>query len=192
MLICDSDYPDRKRYRLPGHDYGKPASYFVTICTRNRRRIFGHIRNGVMHLNDLGRIANAHWKSLPDHFPCVRLDAHVVMPDHIHGIVEIVEPENDPAGPQHAAAGNGIKPDDDERPQHAAALRVMAGSLGAIIRSYKSVVTADNNRIRGTPGSPIWQYRYHERIIRTNASRARIRRYIENNPARWSIDHPDG
>src|SRR5690606_17284820 len=103
----------------------------------------------------------------------------------------ITENPDAAAGPQHAAAASESEQDGDPRPQHAAALRLVAGSLGAAIRSYKSAVTADVNRIRKTPGSPIWQYRYHERIIRTESARQRIRRYIENNPAQWAIDHPN-
>lgn len=202
MIPRNTTSPDRRRYRLPNHDYRRPAAYFVTICTHKRQRTFGKIHDGIMHLNDAGRIADEHWKSLPDHFPHVRLYAHIVMPDHIHGIIDIVDggysverrplPQDQiPAGPQHAAAVNDAICGDAKRPQHAAALRVIAGSLGAIVRSYKSAVTAGINRIRGKSGAPVWQYRYHERIIRTDASRERIRRYIENNPARWTIDHPD-
>lgn len=210
MWNLQPKHPKRKRYRLPDCDYRKPNRFFVTICTQNRRRLFGYIRNGIMRLNDAGRIADAHWKSLSDHFPHIRLDKHVVMPDHIHGIVDIVDFPDDITGPQHAAAGNdhqsgnqkppphvGTEPkpqhrDDRHGSQHAATLRMTAGSLGVMIRSYKSAVTADINRLRNTPGSRVWQYRFHERIIRTESAHERIRRYIENNPARWSYDHPDG
>lgn len=226
MYNKNAEYPKRKRYRLPGCDYRKPNSFFVTICTQNRRRLFGHIRNGIMHLNGAGRIADAHWKSLSDHFPHIRLDKHVVMPDHIHGIIDIVDgfhsaerrtrPDGqNNAGPWLATAANDPKPDDDERPRQAAALRINVseppiidtglsettgriptrpenGSLGMIIGAYKSGVTREINRLHGNAGKTIWQYRFHERIIRTESSRQRIRRYIENNPARWSIDHPNG
>ncbi len=197
-----------------------------------------------MHLNDFGRIADTHWKSLPDHFPHVRLDNHVVMPDHIHGIIDIVdggysaerrplpdgqnpagprftaagndtEPD-DPEWPRFTAAGNDPEPDDPERPRFSAAgndpeprpthtdsretqdtsrpgpPRPETGSLGMIIGAYKSGVTREINRLRSSPGAAVWQYRFHERIIRTDAAHERIRRYIENNPARWTIDHPYG
>ncbi len=63
-----------------------------------------------------------------------------------------------------------------------------AGSLGALVGSFKSTAAKAINRVRGTPGLPVWQKRYHERIVRNERELERIRQYILNNPAHWSED----
>ena len=79
-----------KHIRLPGRDYTQGA-YFVTLCTRERVNIFGHIidtgSNAVMQLNDVGCIVDECWNAIPDHFPRARLDQTQVMPDHLHAIL---------------------------------------------------------------------------------------------------------
>ena len=88
----DTKYQGKYRIpsaRLAGWDYRNAAAYFVTICTANREMFFGDIKDGVMHLSEAGNVAYECWVDIPNHFPFVRLDAHVVMPNHIHGIVVI-------------------------------------------------------------------------------------------------------
>ena len=65
---------------------------------------------------------------------------------------------------------------------------VVPGSLGAIVRSFKSVVTRRINIMRNTPGAPVWQRNYYEHIIRTDRALNAIRRYIADNPRRWHLD----
>ena len=67
----------------------RAGAYFVTVCTRNRELLFGDIVNGTMRLNDTGRAVQQCWDEIPRHFPQVTLDAYVVMPNHVHGIVVI-------------------------------------------------------------------------------------------------------
>ncbi len=78
---------DRQSIRLPGYDYTRAGAYFVTVCVAARKRILGSIRCGVMRVSEAGRAAEAAWYGLPAHYPHVRLDAFVVMPNHVHGIV---------------------------------------------------------------------------------------------------------
>ena len=88
----DTKYQGKYRIpsaRLAGWDYRNAAAYFVTICTANREMFFGDIKDGVMHLSEAGNVAYECWVDIPNHFPFVRLDAHVVMPNHVHGIVVI-------------------------------------------------------------------------------------------------------
>lgn len=88
----DTKYQGKYRIpsaRLAGWDYRNAAAYFVTICTANREIFFGDIKDGVMHLSEAGNVAYECWVDIPNHFPFVRLDAHVVMPNHVHGIVVI-------------------------------------------------------------------------------------------------------
>lgn len=83
----------RRSIRLKGYDYAQAGAYFVTICTQNRDCLFGDIVDGEMVLNDAGRMAQREWEQLPNRFPLVDLDVYVVMPNHLHGIVIIVNPD---------------------------------------------------------------------------------------------------
>ena len=78
-----------KSIRLPNWDYGWNGSYFITICTQNRKHFFGEIVNSKMQLSEIGMFAEKYWYVIPQHFPFVKLGAFVVMPNHIHGIIII-------------------------------------------------------------------------------------------------------
>lgn len=87
----------RNRYRIPSTrlrnwDYGWNGSYFVTICVSNHNCVFGEIRNDEMVLSEIGELAKTYWIKIPEHFPNVYLNAFVVMPNHIHGIIIIDKP----------------------------------------------------------------------------------------------------
>ena len=82
------------KYRIPSSrlaawDYGRNAAYFVTICTANHAHYFGKITHGEMIPTPLGQAAVDFWNEIPAHFPFVVLDAFVVMPNHVHGIIII-------------------------------------------------------------------------------------------------------
>lgn len=79
----------RKSIRLQGYDYSQAGAYFVTIVTYHRDCLFGQIENEIMVLNDLGIIADECWRAIPEHFPFVELGAHIIMPNHAHGIIVI-------------------------------------------------------------------------------------------------------
>lgn len=81
-----NERPQRKRIRLSDHDYSCGA-YFVTICTINHCEILGKIENGSMKLSDIGEIVESEWIKLDHYSKGIQLDLHVVMPNHIHGIV---------------------------------------------------------------------------------------------------------
>jgi putative transposase len=81
----------RKLPRLPGYDYSQNGAYFITICTLNRHSIFGEVLTGEMQLNTCGEIAQNCWDDLPNHYKHIELDAFVIMPNHVHGIVLIFE-----------------------------------------------------------------------------------------------------
>ena len=78
--------------RLKGWDYSSNGGYYITICVNNRESVFGEVTNGEMILSDLGNIAGNCWREIPHHFPFVKLDEYVVMPDHVHGIIFIDNP----------------------------------------------------------------------------------------------------
>src|SRR5512137_1336233 len=81
----------RRSIRLPGYDYSQPGAYFLTLCTHERETLFGDVVDDVMRLNDYGEIVAAVWADLPNHYPHVELDAFVIMPNHVHGIIVIAD-----------------------------------------------------------------------------------------------------
>ncbi|MDR9399065.1 transposase [Salibacter sp.] len=151
--------------RLKNWDYGSNAAYFVTICTADRNHFFGEIKNTKMYLSDIGQVANQYWSEIPDHFPFVKLDAFVIMPDHIHGII-IIDKQIHP--------NDSVIQPNKFGPQ--------SQNLGSIVRGFKTGVTkyARMNDIEFK-----WQSRYHDHIIRNEKSFYRIRKYIIDNPKNW-------
>ncbi len=79
----------RRSIRLQGYDYTSSGVYFITIVTYQRECLFGEINDGEMTLSKYGKIANECWQSIPEHFPNVELGTHMVMPNHVHGIIVI-------------------------------------------------------------------------------------------------------
>lgn len=152
--------------RLPNWDYGWNAAYFVTICTKNRICWFGDAVDGEMVLNDLGKIADDCWLEIPEHFPFVKLGEHIVMPNHVHGIVVIDKPVETPE--------SGVS-----------TIKWKPGTLGVIINQYKRAVTIGCRKIHADFA---WQSRFHDHIIRNDESFHRISNYIKNNPSNWSDD----
>ncbi len=79
----------RKSIRLKDHDYTQHGAYYVTVCVNDRKCVFGDVRNGEMVLNECGRIVDKCWNEIPEHFSHVELNEHIVMPNHVHGIITI-------------------------------------------------------------------------------------------------------
>ncbi|MDO8750717.1 MAG: transposase [Dehalococcoidia bacterium] len=163
----------RRSIRLPKYDYSLPGAYFITICTFQRLPLFGEIANGEMRLTPHGHAAQDCWRSLADHFSIVTLDAFVVMPNHVHGVLLLTS-----VGAQHAAP----------LPQQPSKPHVAPHSLGAFVRGFKSAVTREVNALRQFPGVPVWQRNYYEHIIRDDDELNRIRQYIIDNPSKWNED----
>ncbi len=88
----------RRSTRLKEYDYSQVGLYFITLCLQNKECLFGHIKCGSMVLNDAGENANACWFDIPNHFSNIRLHEHIIMPNHMHGIIEIVG-SNDSSDP---------------------------------------------------------------------------------------------
>ena len=163
--------PRRRSLRLRDYDYTACGAYFVTICAADRRCIFGSITNGTVHLSQLGGIADDCWLAIPQHFPNVELDEHVVMPNHMHGILALV-------AAQHAA------PVTKPSPRFA----VKPGSLGAIVRSFKSAVTKRTNELQIAPEAGAGTEISTSTLSAMRKSLQRIREYIATNPLRWDLD----
>ncbi len=171
--------------RLRGYNYSQAGAYFVTICTRNRQCLFGEIVDGVMQLNNVGEIVKSVWVGLPNHFPDIALDAFVVMPNHIHGIINRGEASADE---NRSTVSNtkraNASPLQSSYPPHG----TYPGSLGAIVQNFKSVSTRKINHLKKIPEMPVWQRNYYEHVIRNEKSLNSIRRYISENPQRWTYD----
>lgn len=169
----------RHSIRLKGYDYSQPGAYFVTICTHNRAHLFGEIVNGVMRLNEYGKIVQYTWHDLVNHVDGIELGEFVVMPNHIHGIINIVG-----AG----SVGVGSEPTPTTAPTvNTQPNRIKP--LPEIVRQLKTFSARRINEQRGMRGIPVWQRNYYEHIIRDEKSYQRIAEYIFNNPSNWQQDN---
>ena len=122
-MTYDPEKHHRRSIRLKGYDYTQPGAYFITICTHSRACLFGEIIDGEMHLNEAGQIVVQTWQDLSNHVSNVQLDAFVVMPNHVHGIIIIT----DRAG----VVGTVSEPARTTMGSGSAAGSVGAGSVGA-------------------------------------------------------------
>ena len=163
----------RKSIRLIGYDYAQAGGYYVTIVTFQRECLFGEIACGEVRLNALGRIVAECWQAIPEHFPRAEVDAFVVMPNHVHGIIFLA---GTMVGATHASP----------LPQPKFPHGPKSGSLGAIVGSFKSAVT-HRAGIELNAGN-VWQRNYYEHIIRDQAEYECIARYIAENPSNWEQD----
>ena len=88
MLVpYDPEVHHRRSIRLRGYDYAQAGAYFVTICVQGRACLFGEVADGTMRLDRCGEIVARCWNELPEHYPTIELDAFVIMPNHVHGII---------------------------------------------------------------------------------------------------------
>lgn len=163
----------RRSIRLKGYDYTQPGAYFITICTYQRQVLFGEIVDGVMVLNAYGEIVQHAWDDLPNHYPHVVLDELCIMPNHIHGIIILT-----------GWGGSQTHPNDDDDEN----LNNVQHGLPEIVRALKSFSSRRINQIIDSPGVPLWQRNYFERIVRNEEELNSIRRYVQENPLKWKMD----
>jgi putative transposase len=173
----DPFLPNRRSVRIKTFDYAQPAAYFITICAHANRTIFGEIVSEKMRLNATGRIVEESWRGLPCHFSNIRLAAHVVMPNHLHGIVSIHDRVCQ-------ASADALVSSMVIRKSGALA----PGSIPTIIRSFKSAVTKMARVMLRKSAFQVWQRGYYERIIRNQDDFEDTCRYIRLNPTRWEFD----
>ncbi len=163
----------RRSIRLKGYDYSQVGAYFVTICTRRTSygsvKLFGNIVDGRMILNDAGHVVRQCWLDIPDHFSNMELDEFVVMPNHVHGIIAIVDTKH------------FSRPTNDTSRPHGT-----SKTIGSAIRGFKIGVTKWMRNNTGV--HDVWQRNYYERIIRDHDEFENIREYISRNPAKWEFD----
>src|SRR5580698_4488798 len=93
-MSYNSNVHKRRSIRLQGYDYSQAGLYFITICTNERVCLFGQINDGKMILDHQGHIAEKYWLEIPVHFPNAILHEYIVMPNHLHGIIELLGVNN--------------------------------------------------------------------------------------------------
>ncbi len=163
----DKSYPERKPNRLKGYNYSQNGIYFLTICTKDKNCILGRIVGGgdldapKMMLSEYGIITEKYIQSVNQSYRHISVMNYVVMPNHIHLIVELYSDENVFCDETTSSPANGDIP-------------VMVSALKKLI----------NKEI----GINIWQRSYHDHIIRNEESFNTIWEYVEENPVRWEKD----
>ena len=195
----------RKSIRLKGYDYSQEGLYFITIVTQNREHLFGEIKNRKMILNPFGEIAQEEWIKSIEIRKNISLHEYIIMPNHIHGIIQIN---------YSVAVVEGVlqyaptAPTDNK-------LKSPSQTIGAIIRGYKAATTKRIKEIiynvEGVLQFPvagvlqyaltdaptainidlkksIWQRNYWEHIIKADKAYQNISEYIINNPKKWDED----
>lgn len=189
----DPDKHHRRSIRLKGYDYTQAGAYFVTICTWQRECLFGDIYNRKMRLSRYGETVQFNWDNLPKRYPHIKLDAFIVMPNHVHGIIVLMD-ELERAGLDNFDAGNPrfLGKTAPTKPTTTKPARAKYHGLPEIIRGFKTFSARRINQIRSMAGVAVWQRDYYEHIIRNEESLHKIREYIINNPLSWEQDqlHP--
>lgn len=189
----------RRSIRLKGYDYSQAGAYFVTICAKDRQCLFGEIQQGEMYLNDLGKIVYDAWHDLPNHYLHMELDAFVIMPNHIHGIIALSDMPMvaGNTGDVMGDVGAGLKPAPTAPTAPTATTTIKRQPLSEIVRALKTFSSRRINEYRNKMigdetqpyrGVPVWQRNYYEHIIREDDSLNRIRQYIVDNPKNWNKD----
>lgn len=169
---------DRRSIRLKNHDYTQAGLYFLTICSHRNHCIFGTVQAGKMRLNTLGNRASDCWQQIPTHFPHVQLHESVVMPNHIHGILEITYQPNKE---RHDVRENN----------HSLMPKGTSKTIGSVVRGFKTGVTQwawEHWPDRFPNKAPIWHRNYYEHIIRNDQAFDNITNYIIQNPIKWQQD----
>lgn len=166
---------NRKSIRLPFYDYSEAGYYFITICSFDKKKIFGKIINGKMYETEIGKIVREEWKRTSGLRLNVSLGSFILMPNHIHGII-IMNYRIESSlftSPEHKNIRGFTSP---------------SNSLGAIMKGFKAAVTSQVNKIENLPSIKIWQKNYYERVIRNQAEYIKIDEYIRRNVELWGKD----
>ncbi|MEK7368036.1 MAG: transposase, partial [Planctomycetota bacterium] len=169
----------RRSIRLKGYDYSQKGAYFVTICTCNKKCLFGKVVESKIVLNKLGQMVVKCWNEIPIHFPNVELDVFVIMPNHLHGIIVLTDYCRGGVPPPHWK-GEATSP-------------LQKSTLGQVVAYFKYWTTRSINQTFNTPGNRIWQRNYYEHVVRNEDDLNETREYVINNSLKWKLDkeNPD-
>ena len=184
----------RHSIRLTGYDYSQSGYYFITLVTQNRKKLFGEIHNNKMELNNVGLMIDIEWNTTPKRFKHTVLDQYIIMPDHFHGIIQIIS--NDIISEYNNNDGSTYvsnKTDNvyiGSRCMGTSPIPAGKTTLFDIVGAFKSITT--NVYINGVKNNNwprfkkrLWQLRFHDHIIRNENDLNRIRQYIIANPVNY-------
>ena len=183
MAKIMNKYPKRKTTRLKHYNYSQPGYYYVTICADNRQGLFGNIKQEQMILNKCGEIIKICIQDISNKYPNAKLDTYVIMPNHVHIIIQIVgagfsRPDNMINNKNYDNVNNNIINGREN----------LAPTLGQIIAYFKYNSTKQINALKNNGINKIWQRNFYDHIILNDKSLHKIREYIINNPANWDND----
>jgi REP element-mobilizing transposase RayT len=182
--------------RLDGYDYATAGYYFITVCVQGKEPLLGEIVNGAVVLNKAGRMVDNVWAELPQRYPDVAIDTHVVMPNHFHGIIIIDDNRRGESCIRPELTGIGKINQGEHKVPGEHKVRpygTLDGTVGRVIQAFKSLTTnayihgVKNHNWRPFPGK-LWQRNYYERIIRNDEELDNVRQYIHDNPGKWASD----
>ncbi|MFA4941840.1 MAG: hypothetical protein WC582_04610 [Patescibacteria group bacterium] len=175
--------------RLKGYDYAQAGYYFITICAKGRICWFGEIKNGEMAKSEIGEIAEKCWLEIPSHFPFVRLEEFIIMPNHIHGIIVIDDDCRD--AKSCVSTFNPTNVGDAKScvstmwTKYKNKFGPQSRNLSSIIRGFKIGVKNFSNQSKI---DFLWQNRFYDHIVRNENELNKIRQYIVDNPLKWELD----
>jgi REP element-mobilizing transposase RayT len=178
-MSYNPDIHHRRSIRLKNYDYSSAGTYFITINAYKRDLIFGVITNGEMVLNEFGRIAESFFCEIENRYPNVLLDEFIVMPDHVHVIINVSSCID------CSEEGFASTQSESDRSMR----RKM--TIPKIVGFYKMNVAKKINLIRHMSGMSLWQRNYYERVIRSDYELDRVRDYVRNNPRNWKERESD-
>jgi len=186
----DPDIHHRRSIRLTGYDYSQCGYYFITVCTQGRRCLFGGIEKGRIILNDAGKMIGRWWNELKNKYANIEIDEYVIMPNHCHGIINIVGTVGADLGVCHDnILDEQIKKGEGEHTDSP----LQGRPIYKMVQWFKTMTTNEYIRnVKQNHWEPfegkLWQRNYYEQIVRDEISLRRIREYIINNPYQWQKD----
>lgn len=166
MYLKNKALPKRKSARLSGCDYSKPGAYFITVCTHNRRNLLGKVmeekERATVCLSSIGKIVESEIAVLENRYKNIAVDAYVIMPNHVHLLLRIIEQE--------------------DNTQKTCSIPDAVGrwKAGVTRRVGKAFMPSERETV--------WQTSYYDHVVRGEQDYLEILRYIEQNPLKWLAD----
>jgi putative transposase len=190
MTKFDPKIHHRRSVRLQGYDYSQAGVYFVTLVTWRREALFGEIVNAEMILNRYGEIVQKWWLEIHIHFPNVETGAFVIMPNHVHGIIFILDGRGTVSVPRDDGEIGFFQKDDVVGEiQGGGTPPLRQPTLGQIIAYFKYQSTKEMNTVENAGVvTKFWQRNYYEHVIRNEKDLQNKTDYIEANPLLWGED----
>ncbi|MHB1154464.1 MAG: transposase [Eubacteriales bacterium] len=160
--------PNRRLHRLKSYDYSQSGYYFVTVCTKFRRKLLSDVScaNEIIP-TDLGQSVIQIWNNINNTYENIKTDCFCLMPNHIHGIIII--------------RNQSVHVSEEERGKRS--------SLDDIVRALKSVTTREFNKsVTEHEKNNLWQLSFYDEVIKSEDMLYEVRKYINENPKTWKTD----